>query len=201
VIFAHAPQRWRNGYFNRQDTTMTHATSFTASARLIRGAALMLAAVLSLGSARADDYTVGSLKIHNPWARATATGAQVAGAFLTVTNTGKDADRLIGGSIIAAQTVQVHEMKMDGDVMKMRRMEQGLELPPGATLVLKPGSYHLMLLKLTQPLKQGSRLKGTLEFAKAGKVDVEFTVEGLGTVDPGQAHKGAAPSGGMAHQH
>ena len=71
-------------------------------------------------------------------------------------------------------------MSMDGGVMKMRELKNGLEIPPGATVELKPGSYHIMMMNLSRPLAKGEKVKGSLTFEKAGKVDVEFAVEAIG---------------------
>ncbi len=78
-------------------------------------------------------------------------------------------------------------MSMDGGVMKMRELKNGLEIPPGATVELKPGSYHIMMMNLSRPLAKGEKVKGSLTFEKAGKVDVEFTVEAMGGMPAGQA--------------
>ena len=86
-------------------------------------------------------------------------------------------------------------MAMSGDVMQMRRIE-GLEIKPGATVELKPGGYHLMLMDLKGALKAGDTIKGTLVFEKAGKVDIEFTVTALGATAP-QGSK--APAGHSGH--
>jgi copper(I)-binding protein len=137
---------------------------------------------------QAADVMVGKLKISAPWARATPKGAPVGGGYLTITNTGSEPDRLIGGSVAFAKNVEVHEMKMDNGVMKMRMMANGLEIKPGQTVTLKPGGYHLMFTGLKQPLTKGEHVKVTLQFAKAGKADVDFTVEGIGAM-----HGGATP--------
>src|SRR5437764_673407 len=105
----------------------------------------------------------------------------LAGGYLKITNTGATPDRFVGGSTEVAKRFEIHEMKMDGGVMKMRELKDGLEIPPGATVELKPGSYHIMMLSLSRPLAKGERIKGSLTFEKAGKVDVEFAVEALGT--------------------
>ncbi|MBB4041379.1 hypothetical protein GGR34_003049 [Microvirga flocculans] len=131
----------------------------------------------------------GSLTIEQPWSRATPGGAKVGGGYLRITNTGTAPDRLTGGSFPLAAKVEVHEMRMDGDVMRMKPVEGGLEIKPGATVELKPGGYHLMFMDLKEPLKEGQTVKGTLVFEKAGPVEVEYTVRGLG---------GAAP---MEHKH
>jgi len=135
---------------------------------------------LAITSASAHDYTVGSLKIDHPWARATPKGATVAGAYMKITNTGTTADRLVGGTTDAAQKFEIHEMSMEGGVMKMRELPNGLEIPAGATVELKPGAFHVMMTGVSKPFVKGERVKAALTFEKAGKVDVEFAVEAVG---------------------
>ena len=137
-------------------------------------------AALAIPSAQAADVTVGGLKISSPWARATPKGASVGGGYMTITNTGAAPDRLVGGSTDIAKSFEVHEMKMDGGVMKMRPVAGGLEIKPGQTVTLDPSGYHVMFVGLKDQLKQGSRFKATLDFAKTGKVEVDFVVEGIG---------------------
>lgn len=148
---------------------------------------LLTVAVLGLLAlpAQADDVTAGALKISAAWARATPKGASVGGGYLTVTNTGTTPDNLIGGSTAIASRFEVHEMTMDNGVMKMRPVSGGIEIKPGQSVTLAPGGFHVMLVGLTQQLKEGEHFKATLEFAKAGKVDVDFTVEGLGAMHGG----------------
>ena len=149
--------------------------------------AFMVTAVLAVLAipAQAADVMVGKLKISAPWARATPKGAPVGGGYLTITNTGSEADRLMGGSAAFAKAVEVHEMKMDKGIMKMREMAKGLEIKPGKTVSLNPSGYHIMFTGLKQPLKKGEHVKVTLQFAKAGKADVDFTVEGIGAMHGG----------------
>ena len=135
--------------------------------------------------AQATDVMAGALKISAPWARATPNGAAVGGAYMTITNTGSSPDHLIGGSTAVAKSFEVHEMKMDNGIMKMRPVAGGIEIKPGQTVTLEPSGYHVMMVGLTQQLKQGDHFKATLDFAKAGKVPVEFTVEGIGAKAPG----------------
>jgi periplasmic copper chaperone A len=123
---------------------------------------------------------VGALSIEQPWSRAMPTGASVGGGYVRITNTGQETDRLIGGSFPGASRVEVHEMSMDGDVMRMKQIQGGLEIRPGATVELKPGAGHLMFMDLKEPLKEGQIVKGTLLFEKAGPVEVEYTVRGIG---------------------
>jgi len=93
-------------------------------------------------------------------------------------------DRLVGFSSPAAGMPQIHEMKMENGVMKMRPLAQGLEIKPGQTVEFKPSGYHLMFMGLQQPFVKGKRVKATLSFATAGKVDVEFDVESIGAMAP-----------------
>ncbi len=138
--------------------------------------------------ALADDVTVGSLKISAPWARATPKGAKVGGGYFTITNAGTTADHLVGGSTDVANTFEIHRMSMDNGVMKMRAVPAGVDIKPGETVELKPGGYHIMMMGLKRQLVQGQHFKATLQFEKAGKVDVDFAIEGIGAMkaDSGQ---------------
>jgi copper(I)-binding protein len=148
------------------------------SIKLSAVSAALLVALATAASAH--DYTVGSLKINHPWSRATPKGASVAGGYMKITNNGTTPDRLTGGSTEAAQKFEIHEMSMDGGVMKMRELPNGVEIPPGATVELKPGSYHVMMTGIAKPFEKGERVKASLSFEKAGKVDVEFAVDAVG---------------------
>lgn len=145
-------------------------------------------ALLATG-ASAEDYKVGNLQISQPWTRATPKGAAVAGGYLKITNTGTTPDRLLGGATDVAKRFEVHEMSMDGGVMKMRELSSGLEIAPGATVELKPGGYHIMMMNLSKPLAKGERVKASLNFEKAGKADVEFAVEAVGASAGGSEMK------------
>jgi len=143
---------------------------------------ILVAAILALvaNAAFAHEYKAGSLEIKHPWARATPKGAAVAGGYMTIVNNGTTADRLLGGSSPASGKFEIHEMAMDNGVMKMRPLPKGLEIKPGQTVELKPGSYHLMFMGLKQPFEKDMRVKGTLVFEKAGTVEVEYAVEAIG---------------------
>ena len=140
----------------------------------------LLALILMALPAAAHDYKLGALEIGHPWARATPPTAPTGGGYLSVKNTGTEPDRLISVSSPVAQTVQVHEMKMEGNVMRMRELEGPLEIKPGETVALAPGGFHLMMMGLKAPLKQGERVPLTLVFEKAGKIDVELAVVAMG---------------------
>jgi len=139
-------------------------------------------------SAQTGSYTLGDLLIQAPWARATPAGAKVGGAYLKITNKGTQPDRLVGGSLTGARGVEVHEMSMSNNVMKMRHLKDGLEIKAGQTVELKPGGYHLMLTGLSDGLKQGQKVKGSLSFEKAGTVEVEYSVAPVGAASGGHTH-------------
>jgi hypothetical protein len=121
---------------------------------------------------------------------------------MKLTNTGTEPDRLIGGSTTGAGKFEIHEMAMDNGVMKMRMLPKGVEIKPGQTVEFKPGSYHLMFVGLKQPFEKGKRVKGTLQFEKAGTVDVEYDVEGVGgTPDHSAMDHGAMDHGDMKMGH
>jgi uncharacterized protein YcnI len=124
-------------------------------------------------------YKVGAITVEAPWSRATPGGAQVAGGFMRITNTGTTPDRLVGGTSSIAGRFQLHAMSMTDNVMRMRELDNGLEIKPGQTVELKPGGYHAMLLDLKAPLKEGDTIKGTLVFEKAGPVEVEYGVRSI----------------------
>lgn len=162
-------------------------------------AAFALAAAFA-APALGHDYTAGTLKIGHPWSRATPKGATVGGGYMTITNNGTVPDRLLGGTTDAASAFEIHKMSMDHGIMKMRAVEGGLEIKPGETVTLDPAGLHVMLVGLKHPLTQGERISATLDFARAGKVQVEFLVEGMGATHGGGGKAGGAmPGMSMPH--
>lgn len=151
---------------------------------------LLLAVVVCLSAAPAfaHEYKVGNLHIGHPWTRATPKGATLGAGYLKITNNGSEADRLVGGSADFSRRFEIHEMKMEGSVMKMRSLPEGIEIKPGQTVELKPGGFHLMFPGLKQPLEEGKKVKGTLRFEKAGSVDVEYKVEAMGGAPAHHGH-------------
>jgi copper(I)-binding protein len=154
---------------------------------------------LLLGGAHAQSstYKVGSLVIEAPWIRATPGGAKVAGGYLKITNTGQQPDRLTGGTLPVATEVEVHEMSMSNGVMKMRKLDGGLEIKSGQSVELKPGGYHLMFTGLRHGLKENETIKGTLVFERSGSVEVEYRVAPIGAKSGGHMHwaqSSAAPA-------
>ncbi len=143
---------------------------------------LLLVFAFVPSNASAQEFKAGSLVINQPWSRATAGGAKVGAGYMTITNNGSQPDRLVGGSLPQAGKFEVHEMRLENNVMTMRPIPGGLEIKPGQTVKLEPGGYHVMFMQLKEPLKQGEVLKGELTFEKAGTVAVEYKV---GTIAAG----------------
>jgi copper(I)-binding protein len=161
---------------------MTSKEHFMTTLSKIAIAALWLATT-SLGAAEAQEFSAGNLMIDHPWSRATPAGAKIAVGYMVIMNHGADPDRLVGGSS-SAGPVEVHEMAMKDGVMTMRPVNGGLQIEPGKSVTLAPGGNHLMFTDVKAPLKQGDKLKATLEFAKAGKVEVTFDVQSIGAQSP-----------------
>jgi len=145
---------------------------------------IALVVALTACNAIAEEFKVGSLVIENPWARETPKGATVGGGYLEIKNNGAVPDRLIGGSVNVAKQFQIHNMTMENGVSKMREVTGGFEIKPGATVKLEPGSSHVMFVELTQPLRAGEKVHGTLKFEHDGTIDIEYTVLGMGAKGP-----------------
>lgn len=155
--------------------------SFNIIATASLGGLLATAAV-------AHSYQAGRLTIHHPWARETAEGQAVGGGFMTIHNDGDTPDRLLSGSTPAAKELQLHSMVMEGTVMRMRQVTDGLAIPAHGELTLKPGSFHVMFIGLKAPLKQGALVPASLRFQHAGTVKVAFKVQPVGSSEPMEAH-------------
>ena len=143
------------------------------------GLSLLLAIVQPVQAADDTQVTAGSVAIKDAWLRATPNGAKVAAGYITLRNSGSSEDRLTGASLDTAPKGEVHTMTMSGGVMHMKRLDDGLAVPPGATVTLKPGGDHLMFFDPSAPLKEGQSVSGTLTFAKAGTVKITFAVAGM----------------------
>jgi periplasmic copper chaperone A len=129
-------------------------------------------------AAQAHEYKVGDLTIEHPWARPTAGPNMLGAAYMTLKNAGKEADTLKSASSPDAATVQIHQnIQGANGVMEMRPVEGGLTVPPGGTVALQPGGYHIMLIGLKHNLEEGQRVPLKLDFARTGNVDIEINVE------------------------
>ena len=128
----------------------------------------------------AHGFTVGEIELDHPWSRETPEGARVAAGYVRIVNNGSQADRLIAVSGEIAGRTEVHEMGVNAQGVMTMRPVDGVEIPAGGEVELKPGGYHIMFLDLTGANKEGESFKGTLTFEKAGTVEVEFAVEAMG---------------------
>ena len=148
-----------------------------------------LAVAAALGaSAYAQEYKLNELRIERPYARATVANQPAGGAYLTIENKGKAADRLIGASSPVARKVEIHTMSMADNVMKMREVD-GIDLKPSTKIEMKPGEgYHLMLMGLQKPLKAGEKFPLVLTFEKAGKTEVSVVVQDRKESSAGGTH-------------
>ena len=156
--------------------------------RAING--VFIAGITVLGLFACATLQAQAVDVKDAWARATVPGQKATGAFMKIT--AKEGLKLVGGTSAVAGVTEVHEIRLEGDVMRMRAVS-ALELPAGQTVELKPGGYHLMLMDLKAPLAKDSKLPLTLIFkdAKGGESRVELMVP-VGM---------AAPGGMPQHQH
>ncbi|WP_370693922.1 copper chaperone PCu(A)C [Methylobacterium sp. NEAU K] len=150
---------------------------------------ITLALGLLTTAAQAEPVKAGDLTIDTPWLRATPNGAKVAGGYVRITNTGTAPDTLTGAAVPFAKSSDIHSMSMEGGVMKMAPVSDGLTIKPGETVELKPGGYHLMFEGLTGSPKAGETVSGTLSFRRAGAVPVTFSVAPIGASAPGGPHQ------------
>lgn len=161
-----------------------------------RSATLFAAAALFASSAFAHDYRAGDIHVDHPYARATVPGQTSGGAYLTLENKGSNADTLLAAQSPAAQSVEIHTMAMNGNVMRMREVAE-IDIKPGEKIAMQPGDgYHLMLIGLKAPLKAGEKLPLILTFRKAGKMETSITVE-----DGKTAKKTGAAATHAEHRH
>ena len=151
---------------------------------MIKNLALSLLLAASLATPALADVTAGSLVVSEPWTRATPPGAKVGGGYLTIRNTGAEADTLESVASTVSEKTELHLMKTEDGVMTMRPAEGGVEIPAGGALTLEPGGYHVMFIRPKAPFKQGESVPLTLTFAKAGAVTVELVVSPIGAPGP-----------------
>ncbi len=148
---------------------------------------LLLALTLLPTLGFAHDYTVGDLHIQHPWTRATAPTATTAAGYLAITNKGTTEETLTAATLQGAGHTMLHHTQTEGGVAKMVHMGSGIAIPAGSTVTLQPGSFHIMAMQLAAPYKAGDSIPGTLTFANAGDVKVDFIVKPLGTQPDAEA--------------
>lgn len=140
--------------------------------------ALLLAAPASAH----EFHRLGDIVVEQPWARATT--AATGGAYMTLRNNGAAADRLIGVSSPAAERAEIHETRIEDGTATMRPAP-GLEIKRRASVQLRPGGLHVMLIGLRRPLREGERITLALTFERAGTIEIEARVEKAGALSPG----------------
>lgn len=150
-------------------------------------AALLLALPAAAPPAAAQTYTLGELRIENPWTRATAAPGAAGGGYLLIRNTGPVPDRLVRAETAAARVTELHTMTMENDVMRMRPVEN-IEIPAGGEVRLAPGGLHVMFIDTTRRFEQRARIPVRLVFERAGTIEVAFTVEAPGARAPAHRH-------------
>ena len=138
------------------------------------------------GIAQAQSTKVGSVQIENAYTRSTVPGQMAAGGFMKIENKGA-VDQLISASSPVAGEVQLHEMAMEGNVMKMRQVKE-VVVPAGGAVELKPGGMHLMFINIKAPLTAGETVPVKLKFAKAGEVEVKMPVNAMGAQGGAMKH-------------
>lgn len=150
--------------------------------RRTRDIAIMsaLATLLLTAAAAAHDFRAGDITIDHPWSRAITARAPTAAGYLTIRNMGTREDKLIGAQTPMANATELHEMSVVDNIMRMRPIEGGIALPPGAEVQLAPNGRHLMLIGPKEGFVQGARVPLTLVFERAGRVDVELAVQAMG---------------------
>lgn len=150
----------------------------------------------------AHEFTSRGVTVAHPWARATPSGAKVGAAYFEMKAAAGKGDRLIAARSVVAGSAEIHSHIMEGGIARMRRVD-AISLAGGKSMVLEPAGYHVMLMDLKQPLKEGDLLKLTLIFENAGPIEVDATVEPVGAMGPhGFDHQPGtkkAPSGGHKH--
>lgn len=156
--------------------------------RLSRCAPALVAAVMALtmlcSAGQAKDAKIGDLVFESPWSRATPGGAKHGVGYVSIINIGQSSDTLKAITSPIADRVEIHATAMDGGVMRMRKITNGLEIKAQQVTEFRPGGLHLMLIGLKSPIKKGQTFPAQLQFAKAGRVDLTFTAAGIGAMQP-----------------
>lgn len=154
----------------------------------------LLIAFIAKTQAQTTTIKAGQLSISDTFTRATVAGQKNAGGFLSIQNEGAT-DKLLSATSAASSVVEIHEMKMDGNVMQMRQIKS-LDIPSKGKVDLKPGGYHLMFIDLKSPLKAGENVDVQLTFEKAGKVSVKLPIQEMRPMHGSGSGQGHGPAHG-----
>ncbi len=142
-----------------------------------------------------ETFAANGITVSGAYTRASPPSAASAGGYLTIVNAGDTADTLVGATSKSAGKLEVHQMKMEGDIMKMAPVEGGLDIPAGGTVTLEPMGYHLMFMQLLMPFKQGECVEVVLQFTNAGELPIELNIGTLSQDGPVMDHD----MGDMSH--
>ena len=154
----------------------------------------------ALSPAAADDAKLGDLMLDSPWARATPGAAKNGAAFMVIHNQGTTADRLVSAASDVSARVELHTHINNDGVMQMREVD-GIDVPAGGRAELKPGSFHVMMMGLKAPLKEGESFPLTLTFENAGSTTVEVKIESVGAMGSMSSGEMKMDHGHMDHGH
>jgi copper(I)-binding protein len=146
--------------------------------------------LMHTGCAAGQSFTAGAITVSGAYTRAMLPNAGAAGGYLTISNAGAEPDTLTGGTSQAAGLVEVHEMTLEGDMMKMASVPGGLDIPAGGTVALAPKGFHLMMMQIGTPFKEGECVEVTLHFAKAGDLPIQLSIGGIAQDEPVMDHSG-----------
>ncbi len=152
------------------------------------GAIAVAAFIFQLASSQIASAV--EIEISNAFARASAGAARNGAIYLTIKNRGQDDDMLASVSTDVSKRAELHGHSMKDNIMRMSKIKDGILVSAGSTAQLKPGGFHLMLLELKSPLKKGNQIAVTLTFKKAGKIEINVPILGVGS-------KSAMQHGGM----
>ena len=141
----------------------------------------------------------GSVKVMEPWARASAKTARAGAAYMVLENAGGAPDKLVSASSPVSNSVELHTHIKDGDIMRMREVES-IAVGPQSTVRLQPGGLHVLFIGLKGPLTKGESFPLTLVFEKAGEVTVEVPVKAAGAMGA-DGHSGHGAHSGHGHKH
>ena len=155
--------------------------------RALQLIAIAMFSVMPVGTF-AHDIRLGDLSFSGAFTRAMPSSAKTGGGYVTITNKGTESDRLVSASSPAAPMVQIHEMKMEGDVMRIGELPDGIEIPPGETVTLAPGGAHIMFMNVPEPFAEGDEVAVTLTFQKSGRIDLVFDVQPVGATEAPKHH-------------
>src|SRR6185436_2643140 len=160
---------------------------------LYRFSKIMLIAAALTAFVSSSPAAAHDIAVRQAWSRATPKAAKVAGGYLSIENRGVQPDRLLSASSGAAAKVEIHQMSMQDGIMTMRPRDDGLAVPPDATVTLAPGGDHIMFVGLTAPFEEGQRVPVSLNFERAGRIEASFDVGSVGDKGPRQQIASTAP--------